>query len=513
MQLLMPAVRRLRAMVFGRVTARIGGSEVADARLLADAERVLGDEPAGCAWLDARTIDDLDLPFVFRSIDRAATPTGAQLLWRWLTAPATRRDVLDTRERKLTMLDPELREQITERLADTAAVDAPCLPRLLWQEPRELPSARLPIALLAAVAACAVLAWWWPAFVAAVIVLGVAAVLLDTYMHQRLAEEAHALAVLGATLDTTARIVAQCRLPAELAGDIAADLAVRARLRKRLLLLTARDPLDLLEVVRAALLVRLLAIRSCMRMVDVERARLRRIVLWLGELDALCSVARLRAERDDAHVPAFEGTQVTAGTLVHPAVPNAIGNEITLAPALLVTGSNMSGKSTLLRAVAVNAILAQSVHTTFGRWRAPLVRVRSVMQIRDDVEHGMSTYAVEVAAIGELVAATGGALPTLFVLDEPFHGTNPAVRVPIVVAVLEHLAAHDFVIAATHDLDVARQLGEHFVRGYFAQLPNGDFDRTLKPGVALSTNALELLTRAGYPPALLARVEQHRTAG
>src|SRR5690606_193193 len=153
-----------------------------------------------------------------------------------------------------------------------------------------------------------------------------------------------------------------------------------------------------------------------------------------------------------------------------------VGNDVVLAPGLLVTGSNMSGKSTLLRTVAVNAILAQSIHTTFGGWRAPLVQVRAVMRIRDDLDSGMSTYAVEVAAIGELVAAAAerSALPTLFVLDEPFHGTNPAVRVPIVVAVFEYLAARGLVIGATHDLDVANLLSGNFRRGYFAEQPGGE---------------------------------------
>jgi DNA mismatch repair ATPase MutS len=255
-------------------------------------------------------------------------------------------------------------------------------------------------------------------------------------------------------------------------------------------------------------------LRSCIRIVEAERARLRRIVLWLGELDALCSIARLRDERSDSSVPDLvDGPlEIHAHDLVHPLVERCIGNELALAPGMLVTGSNMSGKSTLLRAIALNAILAQSIHTTFGHWRAPLLSVRVVMRIRDDVDAGMSTYAVEVAAIGELVTAASerGLLPSLFVLDEPFHGTNPAIRVPIVVAVFEHLAARDLVIGATHDLDVAKLLGASFERAYFAELPTGGFDRTLHAGIAPSTNAVELLARAGYPAELLARVERVR---
>jgi hypothetical protein len=408
-----------------------------------------------------------------------------------------------------------LRERIAAELAGAAAVDAPFLPRLLWQrrgaEPRPIAATVIAALLLA----CAALAWWWPPAVLGAIVVGIGAMLLDTLLQQELAEQAHALDVLGGVLGSAARLIERDALPAVLVGTIAEDLAVRARLRRRLLILTARDPFDLLEIVRAAFLVRVFVLRSCLRIVDEERERLRRIVLWLGELDGLCSIARLRDERADAAVPDLVDGPVRACArgLVHPVLEHGIGNDVTLAPGLLVTGSNMSGKSTLLRAVGVNAILAQSIHTTFGRWRAPLLSVRAVMRIRDDLDTGMSTYAVEVSAIGDLVAAATqrGPLPTLFVVDEPFHGTNPAVRVPIVVAVFEHLADRDLVIGATHDLDVAHELSEKFARGYFAEREDGDgFDRTLRDGVAPSTNAVELLARAGYPASLLARVARVR---
>lgn len=508
-------VRWLRRVMFDRQAVRIGGTDVADARVLADAEREAGVEPDGCAWLDARTIADLDLPLAFRAIDRTASPTGAQMLWRWLTAPCVDRSMLRCRERKLAHLaDRELRERVSEAVAGMATVDAPVLPRLLWGAAPPRPSAVVPIAIAATLFACVVLAWWWPAFLFCAIAVGVAAILLDSWLHHQLVQQAHAVAVLGETLDRAARAAAMPVMPELLLGSIVDDLAVRQVLRRRLLVLAARDPFEILEALRGAFLIRLFVLRSCMRIIDAERVRLRRIVLWLGELDALVSIARLRDERSDVRVPDLvdDPRRVDACEIVHPILENGIGNDVTLSPGLLVTGSNMSGKSTLLRTIAVNAILAQSIHSTFGGWRAPVMTVRAVMRIRDDLDAGMSQYAVEVAAIGELVAAAteGSRVPTLFVLDEPFHGTNPAIRVPIVVGVFEHLAAHGLVIGATHDLDVAKLLGSEFRRSYFAEDPAGGFDRTLRSGVAPSTNAVELLARAGYPRELLTRVERCR---
>ncbi|MGE5182489.1 MAG: MutS-related protein [Acidobacteriota bacterium] len=502
----MPTLRRL----FGRVTPRLGETDVADARRLADAEQASGGEIAGCARLDARTIDDLDLGLVFRAIDRTASVIGAQALWRWLTAPAARADVLVEREQKLAVVsEPAVRDRICAEVAGSPAADAPFLPRLLWEEPAPPRPATLSIVLVTALAACLVLAPWYPALVLAAVTFGGVGIAIDTLSRQQLAEQAYALDVLGRALDAAHAL--SRALPEALAGGIRADLVARAALHKRLLVLRVKDPFDVIEAARAALQIRYFAIRSCMKLVDRERDRLRRIVLWLGELDALASIARLRGERAGTRVAelAPPGAGVTVAGLVHPVIERAIGNDLELAGAgLLITGSNMSGKSTFLRTLAINAILAQSIHTTFGSWRGPLLRVRAVMRIGDDIATGMSTYAVEVAAVGELVTAASDpdAPRTLFVLDEPFHGTNPTIRVPIVVSVLEYLATRGLVVAATHDLDVATRLDARFARGYFAELPEGGFDRTLHAGVAPSTNAIELLARAGYPAAILERV-------
>ena len=179
------------------------------------------------------------------------------------------------------------------------------------------------------------------------------------------------------------------------------------KVRDRLIVLTVNDPLEIASMVRAGFLVRLFVLARCMTLIDRERMRLRRIVLWVGEIDALLAIARLRAERDDCRIPMLDAPPrvIEAEGLVHPVVEDCVGNDLALAGTdLLVTGSNMSGKSTFLRTLAVNAICAQSIHTTFGRWRACMLRVHAVMRTADDPARGQSTFAVEVSAIGDLLA-------------------------------------------------------------------------------------------------------------
>lgn len=513
---LFEAARSLRAWRVWlplRRSRAVGRTEVADARQLADAERTAGECPDGCAWLDDRTVDDLDLPLVFRAVDRTATPIGAQALWRWLAAPATREDVLAAREQRIGRLaaDPALGDRLRDLFGAHPASDAPHLPRLLWQ-PRPAP---LPTALFAVlsglVVTLGVAAIWWPPLGIAAIALFIANAVIDDWASLRIAAPAHALSVLAGVLATAHRVTLRGRWN----DEVAADLAALVPIRKRSAWLTVKDPFGLADLVRGGLLARLLWFGAAMRVVDRERGRLRRVVLWLGEIDAAISIASLRAERSDAQVPRLSrgAARLSASNLVHPAIPAAVGNDLELDGGLVVTGSNMSGKSTFLRTVAVNAVCAQSIHTTFGSWHAGLFRVHAVMRSVDAPAEGMSRYAVEVAAVGKLVAAVARAdheLPALVVIDEPFSGTNPALRVPIAVAVLDHLARRDIAIAATHDLDVAGRVGSRFTRAYFREPDHttGRFDRTLYPGVSPGSNALALLVQAGYPAEIIATVER-----
>ncbi|HLL24861.1 MAG TPA: hypothetical protein VK427_22160, partial [Kofleriaceae bacterium] len=239
-----------------RRALRLGDTDVADARRIADAERTTGNAPDGCAWLDDRTVEDIDLALVFRAVDRTATPTGAQALWRWLAAPAVRVDVLDAREGALAKLaDPEARERVRHALSGQMTSDAAHLPRLLWEEPPQPLRTRWLTVLAGALAALAILAVWWPPLLAGCVVLLVANVLIDQVTSARCAHQGYALGVLCQQLATADRVLARDVWPDT---SIAADVAACARLRKGVGLLTASDPLGLLDLLRAGFQIRLL---------------------------------------------------------------------------------------------------------------------------------------------------------------------------------------------------------------------------------------------------------------
>ncbi len=352
----------------------------------------------------------------------------------------------------------------------------------------------------------------WPILFVPAILLFIANVIIDDRTNTSLANYTRALEMFGRVLEVGTRVVREKVGPAPWREAIAAELPTLDPLRRRLRSMTVKDPLDVSGVVISAFLIRPSALSACLDTLRRERAAMTRLHRLVGELDALQSIATWRAERaDDLALPILTtgAPALDVVDLRHPTIPGAIGNDLALpGRSLVITGSNMSGKSTFLRTLAINAVLAQSIHTVCGTWRATLLRVHTAMRAVDATADGLSTYAAEGLAVRGLISAAEGAA-SLFMLDEPFRGTNPSVRVPIVVAVLEHLARGHIVAAATHDLEVARRLSPNFDRGYFRELDDDSgegFDYLLRSGTAMTTNAVTLLRKAGYPESILAAV-------
>ncbi len=189
-------------------------------------------------------------------------------------------------------------------------------------------------------------------------------------------------------------------------------------------------------------------------------------------------------------------------------------NSIALAPphGVLVTGSNMSGKSTFLRTVGVNVVLAQSVNTCLARaYEAPVYQVRSCIGRADDLIAGKSYYLVEVESVLSLVNASESAEPHLFIFDELFRGTNAVERIAAGEAVLHALVSGGkphVVLTATHDGELVDLLRDEYDVYHLGDAigPDGlTFDYHLTPGPATSRNAIALLKLNGAPESLVAR--------
>lgn len=247
-----------------------------------------------------------------------------------------------------------------------------------------------------------------------------------------------------------------------------------------------------------------------------ESAALLAMTAAIGDVDAAVSVASLRASSSQWCRPVFvaPGGAITVTDAVHPLVDDAVPNSVSLPPGrgMLITGSNMSGKSTFLRTLGATAALAQSLHTCFATaYEAPVLVVRSCIGRADDIVEGKSYYLVEVEALLDLVHASLGSMPHLFLLDEMFRGTNAVERIAAGRSVLLELidgGRPHVVVAATHDNELVDLLAGQYAPYHFGDALTDEeltFDYHLRKGRATSRNAIALLRLNGAPPALVER--------
>jgi len=252
--------------------------------------------------------------------------------------------------------------------------------------------------------------------------------------------------------------------------------------------------------------------------IEVWRARQgRHIRAWLdavAEVEALSSLAAFRFEhpRDpfpaivtDAPSALFEGAE-----LGHPLLPSArcVRNGVRLDEThrlFVVSGSNMSGKSTLLRTVGINAVLAQAgAPVRAASLRLSPLRLGATLRIQDSLQEGRSRFYAEITRVRALADVAAGPTPLLFLLDELFHGTNSHDRLIGASGVLRSLLNRGAIgLVTTHDLaltSIVRALAPRAVNVHFEdRFEDGEihFDYQMKTGPVTRSNAIALMRAVG----------------
>ena len=498
-------------------------------------DRWSGGGETGDRFLDpahpyARDLDLFGVGSLFDYLCTARTRTGEESLARWLLAAAPPAEILD-RQAAVRELAPrlDLREQLyssgesVRNAVDPAALAA-------WGESNPVltsAATRIVSSILAILWLLSIPAWLlWDA-PAPFFLISIANFAWAHQIHARLERAAAGIEKSAADLRLLAEALcllereqftaaALLRLQSSIrVGAVAPSAAIRTLARLAEIIesrhsLFAR-PFDLVTFWSAQLI--FLAEQW-------QRKRGPSLRAWLaavGELEALASLSAFAFDHPNyafpeliSQRPAESAPQFTAQALAHPLLPttNAVENDLVLDAStqlMILSGPNMAGKSTFIRCVGINAVLAQCGAPVRARsLRMSPLQVTASICILDSLSGGISRLYAEIRRLKMIASLAAGPVPVLFLLDELLSGTNSHDRFTGTRSILRSLVDSRAIgIVSTHDLALTRipeSMEGRAFNAHFEDHLEGDtlvFDYKLKPGVVQTSNALKLMRAIG----------------
>lgn len=470
--------------------------------------------------LDDLTWNDLEMNRTFMKMNRTFSMPGQQCLYNMLRILQFEEDELKRRNRMIEYLqhNKEQRQQLQCLLYYLGKDEYDGAASLLYKGTAELPPVRgwvIP-ATLGMIASLLSI----PFLGARGIVLVAIFFIMNMVIHNKMNKYTEA-AMPGiryiAKMLIAARELAKLKIPElETYNTFFEKVVDKCQVivkKNRALGTVSTDPLGLGEYIKIAFLQEARAyLRTCVY-IQQHAPALRTLYRKLGELDAFQAVASVRRGMRYCCKPKFveQPNFLSAVQLGHPMLKGAVCNDITIdGKNIVLTGSNMSGKSTFLRTIGINAILAQTFYMAMAKeYKTSFFNILSSISPSDDMMEGRSYYMAEAEALLRMVHVVEEERCSLLLIDEIFRGTNPTERVAAASSLLTFFSERNcMVVVATHDIEITENVKEQYDSYHFEETISKDaleFDYLLKPGVLKKPNGIRILEYIGYPEEITRR--------
>ena len=267
------------------------------------------------------------------------------------------------------------------------------------------------------------------------------------------------------------------------------------------------------ETLNGFFLTKIRSYYSIINIIKSNRQSLIELYALIGKLEAYISIASYRCRVSNYCIPQFldnKDKTLIVKNAVHPLLEDGVPNSIILKnKGVILTGSNMAGKSTFMRTLATNILLSQSFSMSLcDEYSSSFFRIISSLSLSDDVLSGTSYYLEECNSVLRILNSLDDEVPAFCIIDEIFKGTNPIERIAASKEILKYIMNKNAIsIVATHDLELAENCNDKYLRYYFCEDIDENegltFDFKLKSGICNTGNALKLLDFLGYPKEII----------
>lgn len=467
--------------------------------------------------LTDQTIEDIDFYGVFAFIDRTTSKVGQQFLFRKVIEPTKNNENKSERLIELFGKEKGLREQIQLELLKLGHNDAYYISSLLTGELLKKPKwFKLIVIDIVIVASLIILSFKFPVLLIILII----PITLNVFLHYWNKGNAFQFIRSFPQLNLLIYVSKVLTKKVELLSDksVKASISELNSFQRKISLIKfdngngIQSELSmlatyLLELIKAIFLVEVFILYKVTKDLEAKRSSLITLFNYVGNIDSSISIASLRAGAKKTCQPILVSVkkEVVVKNMYHPLIENCVENNLKVSgKSILITGSNMSGKSTFLRTLALNSILAQTIYTCFAdEYISPILKQFSSIRIDDNLFQGKSYYFQEVNVMASLLAQADLSHQNLFVLDEVFKGTNTIERISAAKAILSYLNRKDnIVVVSTHDIELADMLDHEYDLYHFTETVENNelhFDHRIKAGQLRTRNAIKILELSNYP--------------
>ena len=469
-----------------------------------------------------QTCEDLDFDLFFRFIDRTSSKVGQQYLYQELRTLNIDPTKTENREKLIQYLQdhPEERKEIQHLLSKLNTSKAYFIPDLFQDELNEKPKWYFIIPLLSFFAFLTVFLSFFNSSYAIFLFI-----LFPIHVFFHFALKLKVNLIIDSipqllTLNNIAKKIIKDNYIASFFEDRKSSIHKIDKIKSRFFIFkserTVSDDLNALkwfltENLKILFLIEPILSFSAADKVKNHVQEIEDVFSFIGELEVTLTIIEIRENGNQFCIPEIDSNlkSIKACNLYHPLLENPISNSFeSREKSFLLTGSNMSGKTTFIRSIGLNCLSGMVLNTCFAdSFSFPMLKIHSAIRISDDISSASSYFMKEVDTMKVIIEESDKDQNNLFLLDELFKGTNTIERISSAKAILSYLnKSNNFVYVSTHDIELTTLLQDDYELYFFGEsITKGEinFDYTLKKGVPVSGNAIKILEMQNYPISII----------
>ena len=465
--------------------------------------------------IDEKTWSDLNLDNLFVNLDRTTSNVGQQYLYHLIKKYERDKKILNERYNLFHFFrnNTEIRETIQLKLTGLDNTKTYFISSLIFGEIPEKPTFYYLFYLLPVLT---IMSFALVPFYHSLLLAGIGLSMVNIIVNLLYSKKIHkyfsgfsGLNQLINCAEAISKINIANNLPH--INTLKKNKSVLKKLRKKMgyIVIDKSEGNDLIllaiDYLNIVLLYDLLSYLRSIEYIKAHKEIIRQAFETVAELDVAIAIASYLKEIPYHCIPYFtDDKKITFDEVYHPLIKDAVANSLgNISQSVLITGSNMAGKTTFIKTIGINFILAQTLNFCLAKEAfLPGLIIKSAIKREDDIEHSKSYYYVEIERLLDFIELSKDKSLYLFLIDEIFRGTNTVERLSSSTAVLNYLNKSNFVFVTTHDIELQDLLNNAFRIFHFSeQVTNNHFyfDYKIKEGTTFSGNAIKLLELKGYP--------------